>query len=109
MCKYFFNFRANLFQGTFPHYNSKKDGFFGTCPVDLFPQNSLGLHNMAGNVWEWVDDFWSSDKRELRVKKGGSFMCHRSYCYRYRCSARSQNSDESSAVNLGFRCAKNTS
>ena len=84
---------------------------------------------MAGNVWEWVDTAWCDRKRPapfcrqhvntddldpLRdnleyVKKGGSFMCHKDHCYRYRIAARSQNTADSSAYNLGFRCAKSGS
>ncbi|CAF4899011.1 unnamed protein product [Pieris macdunnoughi] len=97
---------ANIWQGTFPHHNSAKDGYIGTNPVHLFPQNDFGLHNMAGNVWEWTDSVWSKDTPLEKVKRGGSYLCHLSYCYRYRCSARSHNTDDSSAGNLGFRCAK---
>lgn len=99
-------YMANIWQGSFPNYNSAKDGFIGTNPVHLFPPNGYGLHNMAGNVWEWTQDYWTSQKSPERVKKGGSYLCHRSYCYRYRCAARSQNTEDSSAGNLGFRCAK---
>lgn len=53
--------RANIWQGTFPNHNSAKDGYIGTNPVQLFPQNDFGLHNMAGNVWEWTEDSWSCD------------------------------------------------
>lgn len=57
----FFPLRANIWQGTFPHHNSAKDNFVGTNPVELFPQNDFGLHNMAGNVWEWTEDAWTED------------------------------------------------
>ncbi|KAG6446369.1 hypothetical protein O3G_MSEX004469 [Manduca sexta] len=97
---------ANIWQGTFPHYNSAKDEYIGTNPVHLFPQNELGLHNMAGNVWEWTEDNWLDNNSKEKVKKGGSYLCHHSYCYRYRCAARSHNTEDSSAGNLGFRCAK---
>uniref|UniRef100_A0A8C0QBR6 Sulfatase modifying factor 1 n=2 Tax=Canis lupus familiaris TaxID=9615 RepID=A0A8C0QBR6_CANLF len=86
--------------------------------VDAFPPNGYGLYNIVGNVWEWTSDWWtvhhSVEKTHNpkgppsgkdRVKKGGSYMCHKSYCYRYRCAARSQNTPDSSASNLGFRCA----
>ncbi|CAH2107193.1 unnamed protein product [Euphydryas editha] len=99
-------YMANIWQGTFPNHNSAKDGYIGTNPVHLFPQNDFGLHNIAGNVWEWTEDVWSNDNPNEKVKKGGSYLCHRSYCYRYRCSSRSHNTDDSSAGNLGFRCAK---
>uniref|UniRef100_A0A8C5VKX3 Sulfatase modifying factor 1 n=1 Tax=Microcebus murinus TaxID=30608 RepID=A0A8C5VKX3_MICMU len=86
--------------------------------VDAFPPNGYGLYNIVGNAWEWTSDWWTvhhSAEETLnpkgppsgkdRVKKGGSYMCHRSYCYRYRCAARSQNTPDSSSSNLGFRCA----
>lgn len=67
---------------------------------------------------EWTSDWWSVDHSEAqvlnpsgpktgadKVKKGGSYLCHKDYCYRYRCAARSYNTPDSSANNLGFRCA----
>ncbi|KAF4529864.1 hypothetical protein B566_EDAN018115 [Ephemera danica] len=109
---------ANLWQGEFPAENTVEDGFMGTSPVSSFPNNAYGLSDMAGNVWEWTQDWWNTKHTNKpqtdphgpetgtdRVKKGGSFLCHRSYCYRYRCAARSQNTPDSSAANLGFRCA----
>ncbi|GLV38750.1 uncharacterized protein CBL_05749 [Carabus blaptoides fortunei] len=95
---------ANIWQGEFPLSNTLDDGYLSTCPVDKFLQNNFGLYNMAGNVWEWTQDMWLKNPDE-RVKKGGSFLCHESYCWRYRCAARSQNTKDSSAGNLGFRCA----
>lgn len=109
-------FRANIWQGTFPDENLEEDGYKSTCPVDQFPQNGYDLYNIVGNVWEWTDTSWNEiDESKLsaqeletveRVKKGGSYLCHKSYCYRYRCAARSSNTADSSAGNLGFRCAK---
>ncbi|XP_013062760.2 formylglycine-generating enzyme-like [Biomphalaria glabrata] len=110
----------NIWQGNFPTFNSGEDGYVGTCPVTAFPeQNKFGLKNIIGNVWEWTEDWWETkhttkekknpkgpDHGTDKVKKGGSYMCHKSYCYRYRCVARSQNTPDSSAANLGFRCAK---
>ena len=109
----------NIWQGVFPHNNTMEDGYAGTAPVDSYPPNKFGLYNMVGNVWEWVSDWWTvnhSDKEQTnpigppkgtdKVKKGGSFLCHKDYCYRYRCAARSQNTPDSSASNLGFRCVK---
>lgn len=111
----------NIWQGeTFPDADLGEDGYRGTCSVTKFPQNDYGLHNIVGNVWEWTADRWTVDSTTdddaamdesslvdaQRVKKGGSYLCHQSYCYRYRCAARSQNTADSSAGNLGFRCAK---
>ncbi|KAL4149422.1 hypothetical protein QTP88_003374 [Uroleucon formosanum] len=111
--------RTNIWQGEFPFKNTAEDGWATTAPGNAFPKNGFGLHNMVGNVWEWTSDFWSVDHDQSftvnpsgpsrgreRVKKGGSYLCHKSYCYRYRCAARTQNTPNSSASNLGFRCAK---
>lgn len=109
----------NIWQGNFPEENTAEDGYVGTAPVDTFPPNKYGLYNMAGNVWEWISDWWTirhsgefqTDPQgppsgKDKVKKGGSYICHPHYCFRYRCAARSQNTPDSSASNLGFRCAK---
>ena len=115
---------TNIWQGEFPQLNTKEDGFFGTAPVNSFKPNDFGLHNTVGNVWEWTNDFWSArwhipntdETRKNpagpqkaagnRVLKGGSFMCHDSYCYRYRNSARTFNSPNTSTSHIGFRCVK---
>ena len=111
-------YRANYFQGSFPSSNVASDGWEFTAPVGQYgPQNAYGLYNMVGNVWEWVDDWWAgppgaaggggSDEapKSDKVKRGGSFLCHPDYCFRYRNSARSKNTPDSTASNLGFRCA----
>lgn len=77
--------------------------------MDKFRQNGYDMYNIVGNVWEWTSDLWDpqhiDNKNPDRVRKGGSYLCHESYCFRYRCAARSQNTEDSSADNLGFRCA----
>ena len=94
--------RMNVWQGEFPSENTCADGFYGTCPVDAFPPNGHGLYNATGNVWEWTADRLTPDGP--RVQKGGSYLCHASYCRRYRVAARQGNEPESSTGNLGFRC-----
>lgn len=118
-------FRTNIWQGKFPANNTAEDGHKWTAPVDaLPPQNKWGLHHVSGNVWEWTSDRWCrkvddrplpadcrgpdpSDPGEVKMtKKGGSFLCHKDYCYRYRVAARTQNTANSSAYNVGIRCAR---
>ena len=126
--------RANIWQGTFPHANAERDGFPRTAPVRSFPENGYGLHDMAGNVWEWCSDFsrpdtyrtrrddltvnprgpkTSLDPRDphapKRVLRGGSFLCHDSYCSAYRPSARRGQSLDTGMSHVGFRCVKDPS
>ena len=95
---------CNVFQGTFPGLNTAADGWIGTCPVDAFAPNRFGLYNMIGNVWEWTADEFGVDGS--RVLKGGSYLCHGSYCRRYRPAARMASTRDSSAGNVGFRCVQ---
>jgi formylglycine-generating enzyme len=110
--------RCNVWQGNFPFEDTAEDGYAGTCPVDAFPPNEYGIYSVIGNVWEWCADWFSIPgpfELELRdpegppagsnkVMKGGSFLCHASYCNRYRVAARTSNTPDSSASNIGFRC-----
>jgi sulfatase modifying factor 1 len=111
--------RCNIWQGKFPEKNHASDGYIGTAPVQSFPPNDYGLYNIVGNVWEWCSDWFNTshpahikarDPRgpntgTNRVMRGGSYLCHKSYCNRYRVAARSSNTPDSSTGNLGFRCA----
>ncbi len=92
--------RCNIWQGRFPVRNSAEDGYRGTAPADAYEPNGFGLYNVAGNVWEWCEDSFTDG---YRVMRGGSYLCHESYCNRYRVAARTGNSPDSSAGNIGFR------
>ena len=113
--------RCNIWQGTFPSENTSEDGYFSTAPVTAFPPNGFGLYNMTGNVWEWCTDWWSTHfntqpvptnpsgppQGKEKVIRGGSYLCHHSYCNRYRNSARTKNTLDTSTGNIGFRCVIN--
>ncbi len=120
---------GNTWQGTFPLYNSLKDGYFNTAPVGSYKPNGYGLYDMAGNVWEWTSDWYnakyyqeSANKGIItnpkgantpfdpqqpnvpqRIMRGGSFLCNNSYCSSYRASARMHTSPDTSQDHVGFR------
>ena len=111
---------CNVWQGNFPDLDTAEDGFSGTSPVDAFPANGYGLFSVTGNVWEWCADWFHPGFHTIatrlnpqgpprgtsRVIKGGSYLCHRSYCNRYRVAARSSNTPDSTTTNMGFRCVR---
>ncbi|MET7857746.1 formylglycine-generating enzyme family protein [Streptomyces sp. NPDC005318] len=94
--------RCNIWRGRFPTRNTAEDGYRSTAPVDAFLPNGFGLFNVVGNVWEWCADRWTPGAAE-RVMRGGSYLCHDSYCNRYRVAARTRNSPDSTSGNTGFR------
>jgi formylglycine-generating enzyme len=109
--------RCNIWQGEFPKFNTLEDGYHGTAPARSFEPNAFGLFNTSGNVWEWCADWWGIDwsavetenptgpeTGQARVTRGGSFLCHSSYCNRYRVAARTSNTPDSATANMGFRC-----
>lgn len=115
--------RCNVWQGDFPQTNTAADGYQWTAPVTAYRQLDGGFYNLIGNVWEWCADWFSPSwhvpeseatrvnptgpaNGESRVMKGGSFLCHESYCNRYRLGARTANTADSGTTNLGFRCAR---
>jgi len=112
--------RCNIWQGEFPVQDTAEDGYAGTSPVDAFSPNGYGIYSVTGNVWEWCADWFDRPSLsdaivhdpvgpsdgESMVMKGGSFLCHASYCNRYRVAARTSNTPDSSASNIGFRCVR---
>ena len=120
--------RANIWQGEFPHRNTKADGWERTAPVKSYPPNGYGLYDMGGNVWEWCGDWYRADAylglqgvtvnprgpgtswdpneplAPKRVTRGGSFLCHASTCESYRPAARRGTEMETGMSHIGFRC-----
>lgn len=122
--------QANIWQGAFPYKSTKADGYMGTTPVKAYKPNGYGLYDMAGNVWQWCKDLYhatyycSESLKDLSVNpegpvtsfdpdepyatkhvhRGGSFLCHSSYCKGYRITARMKTCPDTSLNHLGFRC-----
>lgn len=123
--------KANSWEGSFPYRNELQDGFLHYAPVKMYPCNSYGLFDMAGNVWEWCSDWYAADYYKLnadrtvlnprgpqkstdpedpstpkRVLRGGSFLCNDSYCSGYRVARRMKSSPDTGLEHTGFRCVK---
>ena len=120
--------KANTWEGNFPYQNKQRDGFYLSAPVSTYPPNGYGLYDMSGNVWEWCADWYhenyyktlasqtavnpkgpetSYDSNEpyaqKRVSRGGSFLCHKSYCSGYRNSMRMKTTPDTGSIHTGFR------
>jgi formylglycine-generating enzyme len=124
--------KANSWEGSFPDRNTLYDGFYGLAPVKSFPPNGYRLYDMAGNVWEWCEDWYRADYYQevnrpggvanprgpgssfdpdepyipKKVARGGSFMCNDGYCSGYRSARRMKSSKDSGMSNMGFRCVR---
>ena len=109
-------YRANTWQGTFPAGNTGEDGHLFTSPGGTYGHTELGLTDMGGNVWEWTADWYrpyaereqpfTPDASSEKVQRGGSFLCHPSFCHGYRVSARSHSTPDSALFHVGFRLVK---
>lgn len=114
------NHLCNIWQGSFPDHDLAEDGYAGTAPVTAFPPNGYGLYSVTGNAWEWCSDWFDASYHltatrnnpvgppggSAKIIKGGSYLCHRSYCNRYRVAARTSNTPDSATTNMGFRCVR---
>jgi formylglycine-generating enzyme required for sulfatase activity len=111
---------CNIWQGEFPTHDTGEDGYRGTSPVTAFPANGYGLYSVSGNAWEWCHDwfhpaFHLTGTRhnpagplhgEVKAMRGGSYLCHKSYCNRYRVAARTSNHADAGTTNITFRCVR---
>ena len=123
--------KANTWEGNFPYQNKERDGFYLSAPVSTYAPNSYGLFDMSGNVWEWCADWYDENYYETlagqttvnpkgpetsydsnepyaqkRVSRGGSFLCHKSYCSGYRNSMRMKTTPDTGSIHTGFRAVK---
>ncbi|TNF27128.1 MAG: formylglycine-generating enzyme family protein [Deltaproteobacteria bacterium] len=117
--------RLNHWEGRTHHENSGADGWVYLSPVRTYPPNRWGLYDPAGNVWQWVADWWAPDTfakdaaahpdgvRDPRgpeggvfkVARGGSWWCSARTCHGYGLVTRGKTRPEASFSNNGFRCA----
>lgn len=109
-------YKANVWQGTFPYVNTLKDGYEHTSPVGLFGKTKLGLADISGNVWEWTSDWdipyglrqedYQITQSSQKVLRGGSFLCEPSFCHGYQITGKSESTPDTSLMHTGFRCVK---
>jgi sulfatase modifying factor 1 len=113
---------CNIWQGEFPQHDTAEDGYSAPCPVHAFPPNGYDLSSVTGNTWEWCADWFDPAFHQLgtrlnpvgpaagnsKVIRGGSYLCHASYCNRYRVAARTSNTPDSATTNMSFRCVRDT-
>jgi len=111
---------CNIWQGQFPDVDLAEDGYSAAAPVSAFDPNGYGLFTITGNAWEWCRDWFHYNyhvtatrsnpvgplEGVARVLKGGSYLCHQSYCNRYRVAARTSNTPDTSTGNISFRCVR---
>ncbi|MFT3924130.1 MAG: SUMF1/EgtB/PvdO family nonheme iron enzyme [Myxococcales bacterium] len=111
-----------FWQGEFPREDSGQDGFHLSAPVGCYPSNPFGLFDTLGNVWEWTQDLYSEShdqpagqapascsdpsSNESLVIKGGSFLCSKNFCARYRVTARHPQEANLPTMHLGFRTVR---
>ena len=124
--------KANTWEGNFPYQNKLRDGYYLSAPVMRFAPNGYGLYDMSGNLWEWCADWYHEDYYKTladkttanpkgpeksydsnepyakkRVSRGGSFLCHESYCSGYRNAMRMKTTPDTGSIHTGFRAVKN--
>lgn len=111
---------CNIWQGKFPFQDLAEDGYSFVAPIHAFPPNGYGLNLITGNAWEWCGDWFDPvyhatatrtnpvgpPSGVARVLKGGSYLCHKSYCNRYRVAARTSNTPDSATTHMSFRCVR---